>query len=104
MGNSERDPVLRPKSTSFHIESVNKQFTNITPYSTNKINRHIDHTIKTLPIEEIQLTATQVQLAISNSNSTRPDGINIKHLKHLKHLGPLAIRYLTNIYKIALQH
>ena len=80
----------------------NKQFTNITPYSTNLINRHIDHTIKTLPTKEIQLTTTQVQLAISNStnnNSTGPNGINIRHLKHL---GPLTIRYLTNMYKIAL--
>ena len=43
-----------------------------------------------------------MQLAILNStnnNYTGPDGINIRHLKHL---GPLAIRYLTNIYSIAL--
>ena len=70
-------------------KAFNKQFTNVTPYSTKKINVHIDHTIKNLPIKEIQLTTTQVQLAISNSinnNSTGPDGINIKHLKHQGHL------------------
>ena len=85
------------KATAF-----NKQFINITPYSTNKINGHIDHAIKNLPIEEIQLTTTQVQLAISNNtnnNSTGPDGINIRHLKHL---GPLAIRYFISMYNIAL--
>ena len=83
-------------------KAFNKQFTNITLYSTNKINRHIYHTIKTLPTEKIQLTIKQVQLTISNStnnNSTGPDGINIRHLKHL---WPLAIRYLTNMYNIAL--
>ena len=79
-----------------------RPFTNVTPYSTNKINRHIDHTLKTLPTEKIRLTTTQVQLAISistNNNSTGPDGIDIRHLKHL---GPLAIKYLTNMYNIAL--
>ena len=62
----------------------------------------IDHIIKNLPTEEIRLTTTQVQLAISNStnsNSTGPDGINIKHLKHLE---PLAIRNLTYMYNTAL--
>ena len=39
-----------------------------------------------------------MQLAISNNNSTGPDGIN----RHLKHLGPLATGYLTNMYDIAL--
>ena len=76
---------------------------NTTPYSTNKINKHIDHAIKILPTEEIQLTTTQVQLAMSNNtnnNSTGPDGISIRHLKHL---GPLAIRYLTNMYNIGLK-
>ena len=75
----------------------NKHFANFTLYSTNNINRHIDHTIKTFPTKEIRLTTTQVQLAISNStnNSTGRDGINVRHLKHL---GPLAIRYLTNMY------
>ena len=34
-------------------KAFNKQFTNVTPYGTNKINRHIDHTIKNLPTEEI---------------------------------------------------
>ena len=29
-------------------KAFNKQFTNVTLYSTNKINRHIDHTIKNL--------------------------------------------------------
>ena len=43
----------------------------------------------------------QVQLAISNSinkNSIGPNGINIRHSKHL---GPLATRYLRNMYNIA---
>ena len=79
------------------VKAFNKQFTNVTLYSTNKINRHIDHIMKTLSTEEIRLTTTEVQLAISNStnnNSTRPDGINIRHLKHL---GPLAIRYHKHV-------
>ena len=83
-------------------KAFNKQFTNVTSYSRNKINWHIDHTIKNLLTEEIRLTTTQVQLAISNSiniNSTGPDGINIRHLKHL---GPLAFKYLTNMYNTAL--
>ena len=83
-------------------KAFNEQFSNITLYSTNKINRHIDHTIKALPTEEIQLITTQVQLAISNTtnnNSTESNGINIRHLKYL---GSLAIRYLTNMYNIAL--
>ena len=83
------------------VKAFNKQFRNITRYSINKINRYIDHTIKTFPIKEIQLTTIQVQLAISNStnnNSTGPDGTDIRHLKHL---GQLAIRYLTNMYNIA---
>ena len=83
-------------------KAFNKQFTNITPYSTNKINRHIDHAIKNLPTEEIRFTTTQVQLAISNNtnnNSTKPDAINIRHLKHQE---PLAIRYFTNMYNNAL--
>ena len=65
------------------------------------MNRHIDHTIKTLSTEEILFTTTQVQLDISystNNNSTEFDGINIRHLKHLR---PLVIRYLTNMYNIA---
>ena len=52
------------------------------------MNRHIDHTIKTLSTKEIQLTTTQVQLAISNStnnNSTGPDGINIRHLININY-------------------
>ena len=53
-------------------KAFNKQFSSVTPYSTNKINRHIDHTIKNLPMQEIQLTITQVQLAISNSTTTIP--------------------------------
>ena len=64
----------------------NKQFINITSYSRNKINRHIDHTIKKLCTKEIQFSSTQVQLTISNStdiNSIGPDCINIRHLKHL---------------------
>ena len=36
-------------------KAFNKQFTHVTPYSTNKLNRHIDHTIKNLPTEEIRL-------------------------------------------------
>ena len=65
------------------------------------MNRHIDHTIKTLSTKKIQITTIQVQLAISNStnnNSTGPDGINIRHRKHL---GSLAIRYIINMYNIA---
>ena len=43
-----------------------------------------------------------MQIATSNStnnNSAGPDGINIRHFKHL---GRLAIRYLTNMYNLAL--
>ena len=83
-------------------KAFDKKFANVTPYSTNKINRHINHTIKTLSTGEIRLTTTQVQLAILNStnnNFTGPDGINIRHLKHI---GPFAIFYLTNMYSTAL--
>ena len=62
----------------------------------------MDYTIKTLTPEKRSLTTTQVRLAISNSiinNPTGPDDINIRHLKHL---GPLVIKYLTNMYNIAL--
>ena len=34
-------------------KALNKHFTNVTPYSTNKMKRHIDHTVKKLPTEEI---------------------------------------------------
>ena len=57
-----------------------------------KIYSHIVHMIKNIPTKEIRLTTTKVQLAISNSNSTGSDGLNIRHLKHLD---PLTIRYLT---------
>ena len=41
-----------------------------------------------------------IAISIStNNNSTGSDGINIRHLKHL---GPLAIRYLANLYNVAL--
>ena len=73
----------------YKAKAFNKQFTHVTPYSTNKINRHIDYTIKNLPTEEIRLTTIQVQLTISNStnnNSTGPDGTNIRHLTtHVQH-------------------
>ena len=109
---NKKQPTQQNRSICFEIKTAitdiekakafNKQFTNITLYSTSKIKRHVNHTIKTIRTEEIQLTTTQVQLAISNStnnNSTGPDCINIRHLKHLR---PLAIRYLTNMYNIAL--
>ena len=48
-------------------KAFNKQFMNITLYNTNKINRHIDHTIKNLPTKELRLIITQVQLVISNT-------------------------------------
>ena len=81
-------------------KAFNKKFTNVT-YSTDKIYRHIDHTIKDLVTEEILLTTTQVRLTISyskNNNSAGPAGINIRHLKHL---GSLVIKYLTKMYNIA---
>ena len=84
-----RSICFRTKTAITDIDKAaafNKQFTNVIPYSTNKITWYMDHTIKTLP-------TTLVQLAITNNNSTGPDGINIRLLKHL---GPLAIRYLTN--------
>ena len=71
------------------IKVLNKQFMNVTPYSTNKINRHIYHSMKALPTEKIRLTTTQMQLVISkstNNNSNGPDGINIRHFKLLRDL------------------
>ena len=82
-------------------KAFNKQFINVT-FSTDKINRHIDHKIKNVPTEEILLSTTQVRLALSNStnnNSIGPDGINIRHLKHL---GLFAIKYFTSMYNTAL--
>ena len=92
---NKKQPIQQNKSICFRtktaitdidkVKPFNKQFTNVTPYSTNKINGQIDHTIKNLPTEEIQLITTQVQLAISNStnnNSTGPYSINIRHLSN----------------------
>ena len=82
--------------------AFNQQFTNATQYGTNKINSNSDHTIKNLPTKEIQLTTTQVQLAISNSTNSKSTGLGGINIRHLKHLEPLAIRYLINMYNIAL--
>jgi endonuclease/exonuclease/phosphatase family metal-dependent hydrolase len=83
-------------------EAFNKQFVNVTKYTTNKINRKIDKNIKNLPnTEDIKFTSIQVFEAIKkskNNNSIGPDNINIKHLKHL---GPLAIDYLKEIYNLS---
>ena len=57
--------------------------------------------MKTVPTEKILLTITQVQLAISNSTNNNSIGLNGINIRHLKHLGPLAIKYLTNMYNIA---
>ena len=62
----------------------------------------IDKHTRALPSTPILVASTQVSEAIShssNNNSTGPDNINIRHLKHL---GPLAIRYLTDIFNLAL--
>ena len=66
-------------------KAFNKQFTNITPYSINKMNRHIRPYNQDPSHQEIQLTTTQVQLAILNStnnNSSGPDDININMAWH----------------------
>ena len=91
---NKKPPTQQNKSICFETKTAitdidkakafNKLLTNVISCSTSKTNKHIDHTIKTLPTKEMQFTITQVQLAISNStnnNSTGPDGINIKHLK-----------------------
>ena len=82
-------------------KTFNRLFPNVT-YRANEIDRHVDHKIKKLSTDKILLTTPQMRLAISNStnnNSNETDSINIRHLKHL---GPLAIRYLTSLYKTAL--
>ena len=56
-------------------KAFNKQCINITSYRINKITRHINHTIKKLPKNEILLNTTQVQLAISISTNN-----NVKYL------------------------
>ena len=60
---NKKPPTQQDRSICFGIKTAitdidkakafNKQFTNITPYSTNKINRHIDHIFKNLSTEEI---------------------------------------------------
>ena len=42
-------------------------------------------------------TSVTCNLKLHNNNYTGPDGINIRNLKHL---GSLAIRYLTNMYRV----
>ena len=72
-----------------------KQFRNVS-YSTGKINRHIDHTIKTFPLTKYYLPISYV--SETAQTTTGPDGINIKHLKNLT----LAIRYFASIYNTTL--
>ena len=43
-----------------------------------------------------------MQLAISNSTKNNSTGPDDRNNGHLKYLGPLAIRYLTNMYNIVL--
>src|SRR6267154_1662858 len=92
-------PALTPKQKAI---AFNKQFVNVVKHATKRSNRKIDKHTRALPSTPILITSTQVSEAIShssNNNSTGPDNINIRHLKHL---GPLAIKYLTDIFNLAL--
>ena len=62
---NKKPPTQQNRSICFgtndidKAKALNKQFTNVTPYTISKTNRHINHTIKTLPTKEIRLTTTQ---------------------------------------------
>jgi hypothetical protein len=95
----------KTKTTAKQIAtSFNQQFTNPSKYTTHKENRKINRQVNKLPLDSLFFfTEEQVQRSIKtskNNNSTGPDNINIQHLKHL---GPIAIKYLTDIYNLSIQ-
>ena len=79
-----------------------KQFTNITKHETKTHYRKIHRKIESLPTTPIKITIAQTSAALKstkNTNSTGPDGLNIRHLKHL---GPKGLDYLTKILNLSL--
>ena len=79
-----------------------KQFTNITKHKTKTHYRKIHRKIESLPTTPIKITIAQTSAALKstkNTNSTGPDGLNIRHLKHL---GPKGLDYLTKILNLSL--
>ena len=79
-----------------------KQFTNITKHKTKTHYRKIHRKIESLQTTPIKITIAQTSAALKstkNTNSTGPDGLNIRHLKHL---GPKGLDYLTKILNLSL--
>ena len=79
-----------------------KQFTNITKHKTKTHYRKLHRKIESLPTTPIKITISQTSTALKstkNTNSTGPDGLNIRHLKHL---GPKGLHYLTKILNLSL--
>ena len=79
-----------------------KQFTNITKHKTKTHYRKLHRKIESPPTTPIKITIAQTSAALKstkNTNSTGPDGLNIRHLKHL---GPKGLDYLTKILSISL--
>ena len=79
-----------------------KQFTNITKHKTKTQYRKFHRKIESLPTTPIKITIAQTSAALKstkNTNSTGPDGLNIRHLKHL---GPKGLDYLTKILSLSL--
>ena len=79
-----------------------KQFTNITKHKTKTHYRKLHRKIESLPTTPIKITIAQTSATLKstkNTNSTGPDGLNIRHLKHL---GPKGLDYLTKILNLSL--
>ena len=82
--------------------TLNKYFKSTTKHSSNPTHRVTNKLTKSLTSTPITITESDTILAIKqskNNNSSGPDIINIKNLKHL---GPIAIKHLTNLYRITI--
>ena len=82
--------------------TLNKYFKSTTKHSSNPTHRITNKLTESLTSTPITITESDTILAIKqskNNNSSGPDNINIKHLKHL---GPIAIKYLINLYNITI--
>ena len=85
----------------------NHQYTNIRKHSSNKdsrlINRNLrdehplDHNFRPFTLED---TVAAIKRS-KNSSALGPDGLAALHLKHL---GPVALRYLTELFNLSVAH
>ena len=114
-GLSNKKPADRPNQVMYFngktasnskekAKNFNKQFINSTLHKTYRTNRTIDREISKLSGPEILITEEMTAKAIkssNNNNSTGPDNINIQHLKHL---GPIALKYLTKMFNLAVNN